>query len=75
MEVEHQRGGKSRMEKPDSLLCTYVLFLAEFCIIFGQVIGVSTADPKAKDINSVADLEKAFPGQIDAVSPSRVFRV
>lgn len=26
------------------------------------------ADPKAKDINSVADLEKAFPGQIDAVS-------
>jgi len=32
-----------------------------------KVIGVSTADPKAKDINSVADLEKAFPGQIDAI--------
>ena len=25
------------------------------------------ADPKAKDINSVADMEKAFPGQINAV--------
>lgn len=33
-----------------------------------QVIGISMSDPKAKDINSVADMEKAFPGQIDAVS-------
>jgi len=32
-----------------------------------KVIGVSTADPKAKDVNSVADLEKAFPGQIDEI--------
>jgi hypothetical protein len=33
-----------------------------------KVIGVSMSDPKAASINSVADLEKAFPGQIDAVS-------
>jgi len=32
-----------------------------------KVIGVSMADPKAKDINSVADMEKAFPGQISAI--------
>jgi inorganic pyrophosphatase len=32
-----------------------------------KVIGVSTEDPKCKDISSVADMEKAFPGQIDAI--------
>ena len=53
----------------NQIRCIYVLCLAELRIVFWQVIGVSTADPKAKDINSVADLEKAFPGQIDAVSP------
>jgi len=32
-----------------------------------KVIGVSTADPKAKDIKSLDDLDKAFPGQIDEI--------
>jgi 3'-phosphoadenosine 5'-phosphosulfate synthase len=32
-----------------------------------KVIGVSTADPKAASINSVEDLDKAFPGQIDEI--------
>jgi len=32
-----------------------------------KVIGVSTKDPKADKVNSVADLEKEFPGQIDEI--------
>jgi inorganic pyrophosphatase len=32
-----------------------------------KVIGVSTADPKADSINSLDDLDKAFPGQIDEI--------
>lgn len=60
---------RGRADLKNQIRCTYVLCLAELRIVFWQVIGVSTADPKAKDINSVADLEKAFPGQIDAVSP------
>lgn len=32
-----------------------------------KVIGVSTKDPKADKINSVADMEKEFPGQIDEI--------
>jgi len=32
-----------------------------------KVIGVSTSDPKAASINSLDDLDKAFPGQIDQI--------
>ena len=31
---------------------------------FWQVIGIQTSDPKAGSINTVDDLDKAFPGQV-----------
>ena len=32
-----------------------------------KVIAISTSDPKAKDINDVADVEKHFPGELEKI--------
>ena len=39
-----------------------------------QVIGVSTADPKADSINSLDDLDKAFPGQVIHLHSSKCLK-